>query len=121
MQKASLENGIIYIQLKATDRIKYRRDKLSISFTISKKDINTWYLEPFPVILVLYDAQGDVAYWLYIQQYLVNLSDFDLNEINNNFSVSIPITNVVNVQVFKLLREYKLNILKQLVRIVSHK
>lgn len=119
--RGELQNGIIYIQLKATDHIKYLSGRLSVSLSISKKDINAWYLEPFPVILVLYDALKDVAYWLYVQQYLENLPNFELAKIKNNFSVRIPIINRINEQSFRQFREYKLRILKQLARAITHK
>jgi Domain of unknown function (DUF4365) len=37
---------------------------------VTKKDLDLWGSEPFPVYLVLFDAQAEAAYWLYLQQYL---------------------------------------------------
>jgi Domain of unknown function (DUF4365) len=39
------------------------------SFSISTRDYIAWAIEPMPVILILYDASGNKAYWQYVQGY----------------------------------------------------
>lgn len=58
-----LENGSIYVQLKATDKPRYINHNTDLSFSVSRKDLENWYNEPFPVIFILYDAKNEVAYW----------------------------------------------------------
>lgn len=65
-----VDNGIIYVQLKATDSIRIHGSSPSVLFRISKKDLDLWGSEPFPVYLVLFDAQMEIAYWLYLQNYI---------------------------------------------------
>jgi hypothetical protein len=72
------EAGYIYIQLKATDRPRYLKNNLEITLTLSKKDIATWLNELLPVILILYDAENERAYWLYVRHHIRKLSKFDL-------------------------------------------
>ncbi len=74
--EGEIENGQIYLQLKATDHIQKTNDKIALS--ISTKDLNLWLEEPMPVILILYDAIQKEAYWLYIQAY------FEKHQINLN-------------------------------------
>lgn len=66
-----VENGYAFIQLKATDHLvaKVKAKGTEFSFSISKKDIDFWHDEVFPVYLLLYDAINMKGYWLYLQQY----------------------------------------------------
>ena len=64
-----IENGNIYVQLKATDRVKIAKDGF-IRFRLDKKDIDLWEGEPFPVYVVLFDATAEKAYWLHVQKFL---------------------------------------------------
>lgn len=73
-----LENGCIYIQLKATESPKYSKKGDFLSFAIKKSDLETWLEEPLPVILVVYDVTIDRAYWVYIQRYFESLRGFNL-------------------------------------------
>ncbi len=65
-----VENGNIFVQLKATDHISKYRKRKSFSFSVGKKDVDLWQDEPFPVYLILFDASAEAAYWLYFQKYL---------------------------------------------------
>src|SRR4051812_43211611 len=60
-------NDFVLFQLKATDRLKRTSDNTAIVFRLERADLDWWLVETFPVILVVYDAQADVAYWLYVQ------------------------------------------------------
>jgi|SRR5882724_7831046 len=106
------ENGNIYIQLKATDKPKELKKKTEVSFQTNKKDLETWYNELFPVILILYDAENDIGYWIYIQQYLRNLINFDLEKLTDNFNIRMPKTNTIDISAFQRFRTYKANTLK---------
>lgn len=68
-QNGEAENGEIFIQVKATDTLPLLADGERIAFPVSEIDLALWLREPMPVILVLYDAQMNVAYWLYVQAY----------------------------------------------------
>jgi Domain of unknown function (DUF4365) len=64
------ENGTVYIQLKATDNLEpYRLKSGTLSFPLDRRDLELWLNQVLPVILVLFDAQQEQAYWLYLQQY----------------------------------------------------
>ena len=63
------ENGNLFVQLKATDRLKILKNG-TISFSLDRRDIDTWEDEPFPVYLVVFDAVREQAYSLDLQPYL---------------------------------------------------
>jgi hypothetical protein len=61
------EPGLIFVQLKAAEKLQ--RVGTDRTYDIDIRDYNLWTLERAPVILILYDASEDRAYWLLIQQY----------------------------------------------------
>ncbi len=63
-----IENGHLLVQVKATDRILLS-DRRTIAVCIKRADLERWLGEILPVVLMIYDAQLDVAYWLDIWSY----------------------------------------------------
>jgi len=67
--EGELENGDLKIQVKATDRPKLVDGGKFISVRFDTAQVVYWRLEKSPVILVLYDAGADRAYWLDVQDW----------------------------------------------------
>ncbi len=109
-----VENGNIFLQLKATDRIgKYRKQK-SFSYTVYKKDVDMWQDEPFPVYLVLFDTSAETAYWLYFQKYL-QMQGVRASAIKgNSFSVEMDAGQIVDEQSVRSWRADKAEALAQI-------
>jgi len=57
-EEGEIENGAIYVQLKATDTLQTLRDQQTVVLDLERADLEYWLVEPMPVILVLYDAQA---------------------------------------------------------------
>lgn len=95
-KRGEVESSRIHFQLKATDRLTLRADGHSITLRIERADLAHWLAEPIPVVLVVYQAKTDVAYWLYVQHHFQSLADFDLARCGARISVSIPLANVLN-------------------------
>jgi hypothetical protein len=55
--------------VKATDHLRLTADRSAVIFRVETAHVVGWLRETFPVILVVYDAQADVGYWLYVQVY----------------------------------------------------
>jgi hypothetical protein len=114
-----LENGLVYIQLKATDNIEDKRLKSGeLSFSIEKQHLETWLHEPMPVILVLFDAQREKAYWLYMQLYFEQRS-ICLDDIQTD-NLSVHLKNIVDSDAIKKWRDYKEDVLSQMGHIKRH-
>ena len=65
-----IENGHVFIQLKATDTLKVLADHVTLSCRIQRKHLDLWMTEVSPVYLVVYSVPDDTAYWLHMQPYL---------------------------------------------------
>lgn len=103
----AFENGFILLQLKATDNIRMVEKGSAVSFSISCADLRLWNGELYPVILIVWDAQADQGYWLYVQEYLEKSPDYPCPPSQATLAVHIPITNVVNAAAIKQFRQYK--------------
>lgn len=99
-----VERGIIYLQLKATDHIRLRQDSEAISFTLDLRDLNLWRGETIPVILIIYDAVLDAAYWLHIQEAAISSRT---TESQSTVTVSVPVQNLISVETVEQFRQRK--------------
>jgi hypothetical protein len=68
--RGRIENSYMFVQLKATDRIRLSTDRKRILFRVSRRDISLWEDEIVPVYLVVFDARREKAYWIYFQKYI---------------------------------------------------
>ncbi|MDJ0619947.1 MAG: DUF4365 domain-containing protein [Calothrix sp. MO_192.B10] len=115
-----IENGQIYLQLKARDSLRVLADRETIAFSLERSDLQLWLLEPMPCILIVYDAQENVSYWLYLQAYFESLEGFDLSTIGETFTVRLSKTNILNEEAIKKFAKYRDDILKQLRGVIRH-
>jgi hypothetical protein len=118
--KGEFENGNIFIQLKATDKIKIVNNNSDVAFSMRKQDLWTWYDEVFPVIIVIYDAIKEEAYWVFLQRYLRNLPNFNLSTVKKYFTLNIPLANRMDKNVFSDFRGYKISILKEVKNAITY-
>jgi hypothetical protein len=115
-----IENSNAYIQLKATDFIAKATIKNAYSFSIKKKDFDLWCDAPFPVYLVLFDAIGEQAYWVYFQKYC------ELNKISAasikgaSLKVHIDSSSVFDFATPKQWQADAQNIMNQLKGVIKH-
>jgi hypothetical protein len=115
-----IENGQIYVQLKATDALRRIGDGSLIAFSLQRSDLELWLQEPMPWILMVYDAQDDLAYWLYIQSYFEHQFGFDLAQVGETITVYLPTRNILNQEAIRLFARYKANVLTQIQGVIRH-
>jgi len=101
-----LEPGNVFIQVKATDKIKLSKKHNAIEFSLSKKDLETWILEPSIVILVLYDAIKEKSFYIDIQKYFVD-KHLNIDKINKFLQVFLDLKDEFNPESVKYLRSQK--------------
>ena len=115
-----IENGQVYVQLKATDHLRLRGDQPTIAFSVRRADLELWLREPFPCILIVYDARADVAYWLYLQAYFGQLANFRLAEAGETVTVYLPRENVVDEAAIRRFARYRDDVLAQMRGVIHH-
>lgn len=118
-----VENGQVLMQLKATDAISILADGGTIAFPLERADLQRWVYELMPVILIVYDAPRERAYWLYVQSYFERLrrtAGFDLEQAGNTVTVHIPLAQVVDEAAMRTFARYKASVLEQTREVVRH-
>ncbi len=79
----------------------------ALSCHIERAHLRHGLRESHPVILALYDARADLAYWLLAGRYCEELAGFDLARSGERLTVSIPRSNVLDPQAMKSLAGWK--------------
>jgi hypothetical protein len=87
------EPGLVFIQVKATDRLPRLADGRTIPWLVSRRDLKLWLVETYPVILVVYDGQKDRAYWIHIQRHVSGPRTPELFAAGETMTVHIPTAN----------------------------
>ena len=118
--QGEIENGQIYIQLKATDSLSVLADQKTITFTLARSDLELWLFEPMPCILIMYDARDSQAYWLYLQAYFESLEEFDLSKVGESVTIRVSKDNILNRQAIKIFAKFKNDVLNQLQGVIRH-
>jgi hypothetical protein len=118
-RRGEIENSYMFVQLKASDSVRMSRDKRFVNFRISKKDVDLWQDEPFPVYLVVFDVKKETAYWMYLQKYFKEEGVSAARMKSNTITVKLDARRVVNKEAIKRWREDKSARLAQIGK-VSH-
>jgi hypothetical protein len=84
-----VENETVWFQVKATDNAQVAADGQSLGFRVTSADLRYWLLELMPVILVVYDAPADRAFWVDVQAY-AEQQDLDADEVGDTVTLRIP-------------------------------
>jgi hypothetical protein len=107
-RRGEVENGLLWIQVKATDHPRHLASQDALAVRVECKDLVFWLGERYPVLLVLYVAQKDAAYWLHIQAELGSAGRmFGLPRSGSTLTLHIPRANVFNEKVVKQFRRLK--------------
>jgi hypothetical protein len=115
--KGEIDEGKILIQLKASERLKVRSDG-SIPCRVDRKDLVYWRAHPMPVILIVYDAARNIAYWLYVQSYVRKLAGFSLFTAGKTVTMAIPPSNVVSPDAMIKFARFRDRMLRQIGKVV---
>ena len=68
-ESGEAENGNIFFQLKSTDYMQALAHQEAFAFDLSKRDLELWLTNLHMVLLVLYDAQKEIAFYVDLQTY----------------------------------------------------
>jgi hypothetical protein len=113
------ETGRVLIQLKATDKLRLRDDGKSLALRLDGRDVQAWKNEPMPVILILYDAKEDKAYWLHVQSQLVGRRR-PSGRPGRSTTVYLPSSQVVNEAAVRRFAEFRDAVLARIRRVIFH-
>jgi hypothetical protein len=118
-REGQVEEGTILLQLKASDHLVIRRNQATFAFRVDRSDLVLWLAQPMPVILIVYDARKEVAYWLYVQSYFRRLKEFNLFAAGKSVTVQVPPGNVVTTSAMRRFARFRNRVVEQMKK-VSH-
>jgi len=119
-QDREAEPGNVFIQIKATDRLRVLQDAVTIPFRIEGTDLALWREELMPVILVVYDVVSETAYWLYVQRFCETSTGLQATRQAGTVAVYLHKDNVLDENAIKTFRQYKQVIFDQTRGKVKH-
>ena len=103
--RGEVENGQIQLQVKATDAVARTADGAAVTQRVHVSHLKAWLFDKEPVVIVVYDARADVAYWLDVQEYARAVA-LDIGHVKT-VTLRIPVTNVWTPDAVRRLRDTK--------------
>jgi hypothetical protein len=113
------QNGDVRFQVKATDAIRPVKNG-TIPFRIETAHLRHWLREPMPVILIMYDAARDAAFWLYVQQYFALQGKSALRREQNSVTVKLPAENILDDAAVRQFSQFRNKVLAQVFGVIRH-
>ena len=82
------------------------KEENSVIFDLSIRDLELWLLGKEMMILVVYDAQLDRAFFVDLKDYFKSNKDV-LNNVRKFVRIYVPLANILNQDSVKQLRKIK--------------
>jgi hypothetical protein len=108
-----IENGAVFIQIKATDNLKtLARNPDTISFEISLRHARFWHSEPMPVYFIIYSVADKEAYWIHVQSYFKSpCFTWPKNTHQETVTIHLSRMNILNATAIEIFRKEKRRVL----------
>lgn len=106
-RRGEIESGTVRLQLKATDSIRVSARRNAVAVRLDLRDVVYWLNDPSPVILVVYDARADRAWWLHLQQALRQEGRKPAARSKATLTVFIPLTQVLDRAAVRQFRKFR--------------
>jgi len=117
-KRGEVQEGVILLQLKARKHLPFRAGAATFPFRIDRRDLVYWIAQPLPVILVLYDANRDRAFWVYVQSYFHEKGSFNVFAAKATITVQVPTANIVSPASIRRFARFRDRVLDQIREVV---
>jgi hypothetical protein len=111
--KGEVENGVVWLQLKATDHMQEMNDGRVFALRVQRKDLLYWLGEQYPVIVVLYAAASDRAFWLHVQDEFAGGKVFELARAGASMTCHVRAEQLLTTDTIQEFRRFKAQAQKQ--------
>jgi hypothetical protein len=92
------------VQLKSTDVIQQSLQNEGFIVDLSRRDLELWLTSRLPVLLILYDAQEEVAYFTELQTYF-NENRISLKNVRKFVRVYLQPQSIFNITAIQELQK----------------
>lgn len=114
-----VEPGHALLQLKASEQLRTLAKRQVIPWRLERADLLSWLNEPMPVFLVVYDADQDHSWWLYLQNYMGKRPQESLR-FQRTATAHVPAGNFLNVAGMQQIVDIKRRIVAQAHGAIRH-
>lgn len=118
--RGEIQNGPVFLQLKATDAPRRLKGGQAIAVTLRRSDLEFWLREAMPVILVLYDGSAQTAYWLYVQAHFEKQAGFHLPAVGRTVTVHLDPSQRVDESAIRQFARFRDEVLAQIGGAIRH-
>ena len=105
-ERGETENLTFMVQLKSTDNIQFSVQKGGFTIDLSKRDLEHWLKSQLSVLLILYDAQGEIAYFVDLQSYF-NENRLLLKDVRKFVRIFLTPQSIFNKNAIQELQKIK--------------
>jgi hypothetical protein len=120
-RRGNAENRIVYLQLKASERLTFAPGTRSYPFQISRRHYNLWKNEIMPVFLVRYSARTARAYWLYLQPFFERHPNLFKRPSQKTAMILIPSARRFDAAAVEYMADRKREAAREALKVVKHK
>lgn len=103
-ENGEAHNLSFMVQLKSTDVIEQSPQNDGFIVDLSRRDLELWLQSRLPVLLILYDAQKEIAYFTDLQTYF-NENRLSLRNVRKFVRIYLPSQSVFNTTAIKQLQK----------------
>ena len=111
--RGRIENGVVKFQLKATEALQVVARQKAIAIRLDWRDVVYWLNEWMPVILVVYDAKQDRAWWMYLQESLRGVARQKRLRRSATLTVHVPLANLLDTEAVRQFARFRDTILAE--------
>jgi hypothetical protein len=104
-RRGEIENGDVRMQIKATDSLRIVSGGRMIAVRVQWRDMTYWLNHPLPVMLVIYDAHRDRAWWMHLNDGL--RKEGRKLKIGGSTTLRVPLTNILDPQAVRYFRDLR--------------
>jgi uncharacterized protein DUF4365 len=105
--RGRIESGVVKFQLKATDRLRVVERRAALAVRLDWRDVLYYLNEQMPVILVIYDARQDRAWWLYLQEALRGAGRERRFRHMRTLTVHVPTANTLDTAAIRQFARFR--------------
>jgi hypothetical protein len=118
-RNGEIENDWVPLQIKATDHPRYVEQGSSLAIRVERADLRSWLTSILPVILIVYDAGEDRAFWVYLQA-AYGRQLFSIGRGTGKTTIRVPTSQVLEAGAIRQIAGYRNDVIAQIEGKVEH-
>lgn len=109
------ETEVIWLplQIKATEHLRLVQNGRFVTIRVERADLRSWLALVYPLFLIVYDAEKNRAFWLYVQAHY-GTQRFRISQGTGQVTIRIPIGQRLNPGAIRKFADFRDRIIAQM-------